>query len=331
MCIVGSFASPHIRADGDGDGDGDGDVVRSYDEQYVCVSYCEAPQPGLPPPPPLMAHAFPPAETVSATPMSARRVVRKRGGDEGGVRYAWEAEDVGRFTVDGDLAVVDMRLPNMRLVVNVDGQCVPWGRRGDRRRGGGARAKRRWRGEHDGARDDGDGGGGRWWRRLRGWRQARRRRVSSWDRAPEGWLGKTGLLPCHYAVHSLGSDATYHVELLDDGSGSTPARTDADADTDTDTGTDTGTDTDGGTGSPSALNSAGASDPDIPATPLRVWEGAGQAHLEANFGVAFPEGWCWVNAIGPPVATASEAEGALSTPRLTLTGGRFQIGPFSPR
>jgi hypothetical protein len=32
---------------------------------------------------------------------------------------------------------------------------------------------------------------------------------------PEGWLGYTTLLPCHYYVHSVGSDCSYSLKLLD--------------------------------------------------------------------------------------------------------------------
>jgi hypothetical protein len=57
---------------------------------------------------------------------------------------------------------------------------------------------------------------------------------------PEGWLGRTGLLPCHYSVQSLGSIAEYKVEMPGGGSS----------------------------------------------------QGTGVAHVETNYGVAFPKGWC---------------------------------------
>lgn len=84
---------------------------------------------------------------------------------------------------------------------------------------------------------------------------------------PEGWLSRTGLLPCHYFVHSFGSPTTYQLSHAS-------AR-----------------------GHPRA---------------------AAVAHMERNYGDAFPTGYTW--------AQASAAGGALS---LVVTGGLFVIGPLT--
>lgn len=86
---------------------------------------------------------------------------------------------------------------------------------------------------------------------------------------PEGWLSRTGLLPCHYFVHTFGSRATYALW-----SGRHHAR------------------------------------------PLLVGESL--AHVERNWGDAFPTGWVW-----------AQAAGAHSSAFLVLTGGRFVIGPLT--
>ena len=153
-------------------------------------------------------------------------------------------------------------------------------------------------------------------------------------------MGRTGLLPCHYAVHSLGSSAVYRVEIMD-GSVSNGS-----------VGSRVGAGKDGGVGGKrGAAEEEGCGDGGAEAREVGggAWQGEGQAHLEANFGVAFPAGWCWVNAIGSEVAPEGEGGGGRELegedggdggggeggkgvrPRLTLTGGRFQIGPLSPR
>ena len=93
------------------------------------------------------------------------------------------------------------------------------------------------------AREDkvqaGGGGGARIAATIKGRRAWNEASPNSKD-GPEGWLGRTGLLPCHYVVQSLGSSAEYRVEMPGRGSS----------------------------------------------------HGVGVAHVETNYGVAFPKGWC---------------------------------------
>ena len=78
----------------------------------------------------------------------------------GGPRVSWWSDEHGaRMVVEGDRAMLDVRVAGLRLAANVSAPRVPW----------------------DAARPDTAG--------------------------PEGWLARTGLLPCHYFVHSFGSPA----------------------------------------------------------------------------------------------------------------------------
>ena len=85
---------------------------------------------------------------------------------------------------------------------------------------------------------------------------------------PEGWLSRTGLLPCHYFVHSFASPTTYVLQH--------------------------------GTRSPPRLGSRAV------------------AHMERNYGEAFPTGYTWAQA-------SSRKEGAF----LVVTGGLFVVGPLT--
>ena len=119
----------------------------------------------------------------------------------------------------------------------------------------------------------------------------------AWDaaqpdcRGPEGWLARTHLLPCHYFVHSFGSPATYRL--------APPASQRAQRDRRGG----------GGGGGGGVAVGSGA----VPAL-----SGHALAHMERNYGVSFPEGWVWGQAIGRGGAV-----------HLVLTGGRFVIGPTS--
>ena len=91
------------------------------------------------------------------------------------------------------------------------------------------------------------------------------------DRAgPEGWLAQTGMLPCHYFVHSFGSPSSYRLVRRGERQG-------------------------GGHGRRVAL-----------------------AHMERNYGEAFPQGYTW--------AQATAAGGAAF---LVVTGGLFVVGPLT--
>lgn len=76
---------------------------------------------------------------------------------------------------------------------------------------------------------------------------------------PEGWLGYTALLPCHYFVHSVGSDCHYSLSL--------PSRNDG--------------------------------NPVIGKSETREVTGTGFTHIEGNYGSFFPSGWVWSQAISP--------------------------------
>lgn len=78
---------------------------------------------------------------------------------------------------------------------------------------------------------------------------------------PEGWLGSTPLLPCHYFVHSLASRTTYRLRLRN---------------------------------KPSSSSSSPPSPP-----PSSHLSGQGYAHMESNYGNHFPSGWLWCNAVSP--------------------------------
>jgi len=77
---------------------------------------------------------------------------------------------------------------------------------------------------------------------------------------PEGWLGYTTLLPCHYFVHSVGSPCRYWLTLP--GAGPGPGL---------------------GLG--------------LGALWRRRLEGQGFTHVEGNHGTFFPKGWCWAQAV----------------------------------
>lgn len=98
------------------------------------------------------------------------------------------------------------------------------------------------------------------------------------DRAgPEGWLARTGLLPCHYFVHTFGSGVEYSLNK------GRSARL------------------------PRAAHAAHA-----------TISGSALAHIERNYGDAFPTGWVWAQAAAPS-----------GKAYVVLTGGRFVIGPLT--
>lgn len=110
---------------------------------------------------------------------------------------------------------------------------------------------------------------------------------------PEGWLGYTSLLPCHYFVHSVGSDCTYSLIL--------PAHAER-------------------------VESESHSERDqngilIPDETVRsiLCTGTGYSHIEGNHGSFFPSGWIWSQSI----SSANNAS-------FSLTGGKFEIGFLTP-
>ena len=109
---------------------------------------------------------------------------------------------------------------------------------------------------------------------------------------PEGWLGYTALLPCHYFVHSVGSDCNYVIRL--------PSKSRSE-------------DTSGSRNPPSANDFKKGS------AETREIIGSGYTHIEGNYGSFFPSGWVWSQAISP----SNKAS-------FSLTGGKFEIGIFAP-
>ena len=120
---------------------------------------------------------------------------------------------------------------------------------------------------------------------------------------PEGWLSRTGLLPCHYFVHSLGSPVAYSL-WHDAGEGRLRAGAKAGAG-------------DGHRGRRGRRGSAGRRADAVGSQPRLAGRGA-VAHLEHNWGASFPSGWVWAQAAAPGGAAY-----------LVLTGGRFVIGPLT--
>ena len=91
---------------------------------------------------------------------------------------------------------------------------------------------------------------------------------------PEGWLGRTGLLPCHYFVHSFASPAAYELSIpeLSFPAGRRTSR------------------------SPAASSAGAASRPGVRAGARgqrRTLRGVASTHVERNYGDAFPLGWVW--------------------------------------
>ena len=89
----------------------------------------------------------------------------------------------------------------------------------------------------------------------------------AWDKnnrnaGPEGWLGYTSLLPCHYWVHSVGSEASYEASII---------------------------------------TAESTNPPDyghrIKAENRKIITGNGFSHIEGNHGSFFPSGWIWSQSI----------------------------------
>jgi hypothetical protein len=117
---------------------------------------------------------------------------------------------------------------------------------------------------------------------------------------PEGWLSRTGLLPCHYFVHSFGSPVTY--SLWHEAGGGAP---------------DPGAGARGARLRRRRLVAAGRGAGAVGSQPRLTGTGA-VAHIERNWGASFPTGWVWAQAAAPGGAAY-----------LVLTGGRFVIGPLT--
>lgn len=107
---------------------------------------------------------------------------------------------------------------------------------------------------------------------------------------PEGWLGYTALLPCHYFVHSVGSDCSYVMRL--------PLKNEDFSD---------------------RRNAPSATDLSQNNVEAREFVGSGYTHIEGNYGSFFPSGWVWSQAISPSNRAS-----------FSLTGGKFEIGIFAP-
>jgi len=113
--------------------------------------------------------------------------------------------------------------------------------------------------------------------------RAKLRQPKPWGKneaGPEGWLGRTPLLPCRYFVQSLGSECSYTLRRRC-----------------------------GGMGNSSRVYHLA----DV------CVSGGGFAHVETNYGAAFPSGWIYLQVIGPENRVA-----------LLVTGGKFKIGGLTP-
>ena len=111
---------------------------------------------------------------------------------------------------------------------------------------------------------------------------------------PEGWLGYTSLLPCHYFVHSVGSDCVYSLSL--------PARGEK---REVDRGQSKGQEEQNQLRNETSRNV--------------VFKGTGYSHIEGNHGSFFPSGWVW-----------SQSINSLNNASFSLTGGKFEIGFLTP-
>jgi hypothetical protein len=122
-------------------------------------------------------------------------------------------------------------------------------------------------------------------------------RSHSHSAGPEGWLGYTSLLPCHYFVHSVGSECKYSLEVPSD-------RDPKNYLNENDRNRN--------------KNELDAYE-DFASSKGRKYEGTGYTHIEGNHGTAFPGGWVWAQAI------KEDNQASFS-----LTGGKFEIGVFTP-
>jgi hypothetical protein len=109
---------------------------------------------------------------------------------------------------------------------------------------------------------------------------------------PEGWLGYTSLLPCHYFVHSVGSECTYSLKVPSCNKDTTCKIVD---------------------------NNQGNDDNTINNPMTTEYTGKGYTHIEGNHGSFFPNGWVWSQAILPDNKAS-----------FGLTGGKFEIGVLEP-
>ena len=141
---------------------------------------------------------------------------------------------------------------------------------------------------------------------------------------PEGWLGRTGLLPCHYFVHSFASPASYALSFpVRHKVGGSPSANRAFAHS-------------SGTANLTRLQGheligfrgrilrtmrvplrLGRHAESSRLEHLKALSGHASTHIERNYGDAFPRGWVWAQASAPAPRAA----------QMVLTGGRFVIGP----
>jgi hypothetical protein len=110
---------------------------------------------------------------------------------------------------------------------------------------------------------------------------------------PEGWLAYLPrfLLPCHYFVHSVGSESTYSLKLPSWDKDMTCKNVDNYQENDNN------------------LNN----------TMTTEYIGKGYTHIEGNYGSFFPNGWVWSQAIFPDKKAS-----------FVLTAGKVEIGFIEP-
>lgn len=242
-------------------------MQRAFTDHYVCLSYSSAKlraaRPARPAPAdhPLRlrsAHAFPGADEVRLS-VDGRPLAGWSAAD----RFDWQAPAAGRCAdfewearLAGDGGSGSMRVleGGRRILLSCD---LPEG--ADARMGA--------------PPAEGAAAGGRV--SLEAEIRAPREWGAGWETreaGPEGWLGRTGLLPCRYFVQSTGSEARYR------------------------------------------LTRAGAR-----GKGRETVSGSATAHVESNYGTAFPRGWVYAQVSGAQPGTS-----------LLLVGGKFRIGLAAP-
>jgi len=111
---------------------------------------------------------------------------------------------------------------------------------------------------------------------------------------PEGWVGlMSPLMPCHYFVHSVGSRCSYRIRKLN------PITSQPDM------------------SSTDVLTSGVEAAEDV--CDERELSGTGFAHIECNYGTAFPIGWTW-----------SQGIAVNNTASYSLALGKFTIAGMTP-
>lgn len=150
---------------------------------------------------------------------------------------------------------------------------------------------------------------------------------------PEGWLGNTPFLPCHYYVYSVGSECKYTIKSMDLNNGQ---RSNSSSRTfDSERFNENYSSPVAGISSgqkllqysnqslerfPSSVNNNSFLDTANNAPTLNLLlEGTGFSHIEGNHGTFFPDGWTWAQCINHNNSAS-----------FSLVAGKFVIANSSP-